>query len=182
MSALATDREIVEFWEAAGPQRWFSKDEAFDAEIRERFGETYRAAAAGRLDDWELTPQGALALLILLDQFPRNMFRGTKDVYRTDAPARLLAERAIERGHHKAFAPPMCRFFFLPFTHAEDLAAQDRAIALNEEAGDEDALKWARHHREIIARFGRFPHRNALLGRGTTPEEAAFLEESEFRG
>lgn len=182
MSALATDREIVDFWEAAGPEKWFSKDEALDAEIRDRFGATHQAAASGRLDEWELTPQGSLALLILLDQFPRNMFRGTKDVYRTDAKALLVAERAIERGHHKAFPPPMCRFFFLPFQHAEDLAMQERAVALSEEAGDEDGVKWARHHRDIVARFGRFPHRNAILGRETTPEEAAFLEESAFRG
>ncbi|MGJ3264529.1 MAG: DUF924 family protein [Salinarimonas sp.] len=174
--------EIVAFWEAAGPQKWFSKDEALDAEIRERFGETYRAAASGRLDEWELLPEGSLALLILLDQFPRNMFRGTKDVYRTDAQALLLAERAIERGHHKAFAPPMCRFYFLPFQHAEDLAMQERAVALNEEAGDADGVKWASHHRDIVARFGRFPHRNDILGRETTPEEVAFLEESDFRG
>ncbi|GGK19215.1 DUF924 family protein [Salinarimonas ramus] len=174
--------EIVAFWRDAGPQKWFSKDEALDAEIRERFLSTYEAAAAGRLDEWELEPEGSLALLILLDQFPRNMFRGTKDVYRSDPQAVLLAERAIERGHDSAFDPPMCRFYYLPFQHAEDLAAQDRAIALNEAAGDEDGVKWARHHRDIIARFGRFPHRNAILGRETTPEEAAFLAESDFRG
>jgi len=182
VSAIATDREIVDFWEAAGPAKWFAKDEAFDTEISERFGATYRAASDGRLDEWELAPRGSLALILLLDQFPRNMFRGSKDVYRTDAQAVLLAERAIERGHHEAYAPPMRRFFFLPFQHAEDLAAQDRAVALSEKSGDADGVKWARHHRDIIARFGRFPHRNALLGRESTPEEAAFLKESDFRG
>ncbi|WP_029031877.1 DUF924 family protein [Salinarimonas rosea] len=182
MSETVGYGEIVAFWEAAGPPRWFAKDEAFDAEIRARFGATHQAAASGRLDEWELLPEGSLALLILLDQFPRNMFRGTKDVYRTDALAVLVAERAIERGHHKAVAPPMCRFYFLPFQHAEDLALQERAVALSEESGDADGVKWARHHRDIVARFGRFPHRNAILGRETTPEEAAFLEESDFRG
>lgn len=182
MSEIATDREIVDFWEAAGPPKWFSKDEAFDAEIRERFGPAYRAASDGRLDDWETTPLGSLALVILLDQFPRNMFRGTKDVYRTDRKALLLAERAIERGHHEAVGSEMGRFFFLPFQHAEDIAAQDRAVALSEAFGNADTVKWARHHRDIVARFGRFPHRNAILGRETTPEEAAFLEESDFRG
>ncbi|WP_372422180.1 DUF924 family protein [Salinarimonas chemoclinalis] len=182
MSETVGYGEIVAFWEAAGPQKWFSKDEAFDAQIRDRFGATHQAAAAGRLDEWELLPEGSLALLILLDQFPRNMFRGTKDVYRTDAQAVLIAERAIERGHHRAFPPPMCRFFFLPFQHAEDLTLQDRSVALNEEIDDADGVKWARHHRDIVARFGRFPHRNAILGRETTPEEAAFLAESDFRG
>lgn len=182
MAEIASADEIIAFWEAAGPPKWFAKDEDFDAEIRERFGPAYQAASDGRLDEWEVTPQGSLALLILLDQFPRNMFRGTKDVYRTDRKALLLAERAIERRHHEAFDPPMRRFFFLPVQHAEDLAAQDRAVALSEEAGDADGVKWARHHRDIIARFGRFPHRNALLGRESTPEEAAFLEESDFRG
>lgn len=182
MSETVGYEEVVAFWQAAGPEKWFSSDEALDAEIRTRFGATYRAAADGRLDEWELVPEGSLALLILLDQFPRNMFRGTKDVYRTDATALLLAERAIERGHDRAFDPPLCRFFYLPFQHAEDLAAQERGIALNRAAGDEDGVKWARHHRDIVARFGRFPHRNAVLGRETTPEEAAFLSESDFRG
>lgn len=182
MTGLATMNEVVDFWLGAGPEKWFTKDEAFDAEIRERFGATYDAAAAGELSDWEVEPHGSLALLILLDQFPRNMFRGTKDVYRTDAAAVLLAERAIERGHDRAFEPPACRFYYLPFSHAEDLAAQDRAVALNEAAGDADGLHWARHHRDIIARFGRFPHRNDLLGRESTPEEVEFLAKDGFSG
>lgn len=182
MTNIARADEVVAFWKAAGPPKWFAKDEAFDAEIRDRFEPAYRAASDGRLDDWERAPEGALALVILLDQFPRNMFRGTEDVYRTDGKALLLAERAIERGHHQAVDQAMRRFFFLPFQHAEDLAAQDRAVALSEAFGDADAVTWARHHRDIVARFGRFPHRNALLGRETTPEEAAFLEESDFRG
>lgn len=181
-ATLATYDEIVSFWEEAGPDRWFAKDEAFDAEIRARFVDTYRAAAAGELDEWEALPRGALALLILLDQFPRNMFRGTREAYRTDATALLLAERAIETGHDRAFDPPLRRFFYLPFTHAEDLAAQERGVALNEAAGDEDGATWARHHRDIVARFGRFPHRNAILGRPTTAEEEAFLKENGFTG
>ena len=182
MDGLATPDEIIAFWQGAGPDKWFSVDEALDAEIRRRFLATYEAAARGDLDDWELLPQGALALLILLDQFPRNMFRGTRRAYATDPAAALVAERAIDRGHDKAFAPPLCRFFYLPFSHSEELAHQERACTLNEGAGDQDGLKWAQHHRDIVARFGRFPHRNAILGRETTPEEAQFLEESEFRG
>ena len=182
MSDAVGYEEVVAFWRDAGEERWFEKDEAFDAEIRARFGKTYDLAAGGWLDEWETVPEGSLALLVLLDQFPRNMFRGTKDVYRTDPQALLLAERAIERGHDRAFDPPLSRIFYLPFQHAEDLAAQERAVALNEAAGDAEGVKWARHHRDIIARFGRFPHRNALLGRESTPEETAFLEESDFRG
>ena len=183
MHHIATADEILAFWQAAGPERWFREDPAFDEEIRRRFLETYEAAARGDLDDWELDPQGALAVLILLDQFPRNLFRGTRRMYATDPTAALAAERAIERGHDKAFAPPLCRLFYLPFSHSEDLAHQDRAVTLNEAAGDTDGLTWARHHRDLIARFGRFPHRNALLGRESTEEEKRFLaQEGSFKG
>lgn len=181
MKHLADANEIVTFWREAGPERWFGKDGAFDAIIAERFGDTYRAARQGEFDDWETSPEGSLALLILLDQFPRNMFRATPDAYRTDATAVLLAERAIERGHDKAVAPELRRFFYLPFMHAEDLAAQERSVALYEAAGDADSVTWARHHRDIVARFGRFPHRNLILGRESTPEELAFLETDDFR-
>ncbi|WP_238947201.1 DUF924 family protein [Saliniramus fredricksonii] len=182
MNALAGREEIIAFWEGAGPEKWFTKDEAFDAQIRERFLATYEAAAAGELAGWAETAHGTLALLILLDQFPRNMFRGDKRTYATDSMALAIAEDAVEEKYHQVFKPPMSRFFILPFTHAEDRAAQERSVALNEELGDEEGLKWARHHRDIIARFGRFPHRNAILGRTNTLEEEAFLKENEFRG
>jgi len=182
VNALAGREEIIAFWEGAGPEKWFTKDEAFDAQIRERFLATYEAAAAGELAGWAETAHGTLALLILLDQFPRNMFRGDKRTYATDSMALAIAEDAVEEKYHQVFKPPMSRFFILPFTHAEDRAAQERSVALNEELGDEEGLKWARHHRDIIARFGRFPHRNAILGRTNTLEEEAFLKENEFRG
>jgi len=182
VNALAGREEIIAFWEEAGPEKWFTKDEAFDAQIRERFLATYEAAAAGELAGWAETAHGTLALLILLDQFPRNMFRGDKRTYATDSMALAIAEDAVEEKYHQVFKPPMSRFFILPFTHAEDRAAQERSVALNEELGDEEGLKWARHHRDIIARFGRFPHRNAILGRTNTLEEEAFLKENEFRG
>lgn len=182
MTSLAGREEIITFWEDAGPEKWFARDDAFDAEIRERFLATYEAAVAGELAGWTETAPGALALLILLDQFPRNMFRGDKRTYAADDIAREVAEQAIAAGFHEAIAPPLARFFVLPLTHAEDLAAQDRAVALNEAFGDAEGAKWARHHRDIVARFGRFPHRNAILGRETTPEEAAFLAQSDFRG
>jgi len=182
VSALAGREDIIAFWEEAGPEKWFSKNEAFDAEIRERFLATYEAAAAGELASWTETAHGTLALLILLDQFPRNLFRGDKRTYATDDMALAIAHIAVGEGYHKVFKPPMSRFFILPFTHAEDLAAQERSVALNQELDDADGLKWARHHRDIVARFGRFPHRNAILERTNTPEEEAFLKESEFRG
>jgi uncharacterized protein (DUF924 family) len=179
--ALATPEDVLSFWREAGPDRWFSKDKAFDQACRDRFMLTYEAAARGDLNEWELSPEGALALVLLLDQFPRNMFRGTKGAYRTDSAAVMAADRAVEKGYDRKVEPTLRRFFYLPFTHAEDLAHQERSVALNEALGGEDA-KWARHHRDIVARFGRFPHRNAILGRETTPEEAQFLEESDFLG
>lgn len=179
---LATPQEVVSFWRGAGPERWFSRDEALDEACRERFGLTYEAAARGDLNEWELTPEGALAVVLLLDQFPRNMFRGTRRVYLTDPVALMAADRAIEKGYDREVDPALRQFFYLPFMHAEDLGHQDRSLALNEALGDPESVKWARHHRDIIARFGRFPHRNAILGRETTAEEEAFLRESDFRG
>ena len=183
LERLASIDEVIAFWREAGEAKWFSRDEAFDAACRERFLATYEAAAEGDLAEWELSPKGALALLILLDQLPRNMFRGTRRVYATDPAALLTAERAIERGFDGEVEPELRRFFYLPFMHAEDLAAQERCVALHEAAGDVDNLKWARHHRDIIARFGRFPHRNAILGRESTEAERAYLaEEGAFAG
>ena len=182
MQDLATPQEIVAFWSAAGPERWFKRDGAFDEACR-GFLATHEAAARGDLNDWELVPEGALAVVLLLDQFPRNMFRGTRRVYQTDSAALDAADRAIERGFDRKVDPQLRRFFYLPFTHSESLADQERSVALNEAMGDEEALKWARHHRDIVARFGRFPHRNAILGRDSTPEEQAYLaEEGAFTG
>jgi uncharacterized protein (DUF924 family) len=182
MQRLATPEDVISFWRDAGQDRWFSKDEAFDQACRERFMHTYEAAARGDLNEWELTPEGSLAVILLLDQFPRNMFRGSRDTYKTDPVALMAADRAIERGYDGRVEPQFRRFFYLPFMHSESLRHQERSVALNEALGDEECIKWARHHHEIVARFGRFPHRNAILGRETTPEEEAFLRESEFRG
>jgi uncharacterized protein (DUF924 family) len=183
MEQPATIDEVLDFWRKAGPERWFSRHDAFDEACRQRFLATYEAAARGDLADWELDPHGALALVLLLDQFPRNMFRGTRRAYATDATAVLIAERAIERHYDQAVEPPLRRFFYLPFMHAEDPALQERSVALNEGLGDADSIHWARHHRDIVARFGRFPHRNAILGRASTPDEEAFLaEEKAFHG
>lgn len=174
--------DVVSFWKEAGPERWFNKNAAFDKEIRERFFDTYEAAAAGRLSDWEQSAQGALALLILLDQFPRNMFRGDARAFATDPLARAITAGAIIRGFDSQVPKELRSFFYLPFEHSEDLADQERCVALNRATGDADGLKWAEIHADIIRRFGRFPHRNAALGRTTTPEEQAFLDGGGFAG
>lgn len=181
MSSIATADEVIAFWREAGPEKWFSKDETFDQTCRDRFLPTYEAAARGDLNEWELTPEGALAVILLLDQFPRNMFRGQRETYKADPFALMVADRAIERGFDHKVESEFRRFFYLPFMHSESLRHQERSVSLNEALG-EDSMKWARHHHDIIARFGRFPHRNAILARETTPEEEAFLQESDFRG
>jgi uncharacterized protein (DUF924 family) len=182
MDRVATPDEVIAFWREAGPERWFAKDAAFDQACRDRFILTYEAAARGDLAEWELTPEGALAVILLLDQFPRNMFRGTRRAYATDHAALMTADRAVERGHDQRVDPAFRRFFYLPFMHSESVRHQERSVALNESWGDPDSMKWARHHHGIVARFGRFPHRNEILGRETTPEEAQFLKEDGFRG
>jgi len=177
-----TPADVLAFWRAAGPDKWFEKDETFDGEIRERFLDAYTAAAAGRLAAWEEDAESALALVIVIDQFPRNMFRGDARTYAADPLARAIADRAIARGFDKLYLPPERRFFYLPFTHSENLADQERCVALNRAAADEEGVKWAEVHADIIRRFGRFPHRNKALGRATTAEEQAFLDAGGFAG
>jgi uncharacterized protein (DUF924 family) len=177
-----TPADVLAFWRAAGPDKWFEKDDAFDAEIRDHFLDTYTAAAAGRLAAWEDDAESALALVIVLDQFPRNMFRGDARTYAADPLARMVADRAIARGFDQRYTPPERTFFYLPLEHSEDLADQERCVALNRAAADEDGVKWAELHADIIRRFGRFPHRNRVLGRTTTPEEQAFLDAGGFAG
>jgi uncharacterized protein (DUF924 family) len=179
---VANPADILAFWREAGPDKWFKKDTAFDADIRTRFLATYETAAAGKLSDWEATPDGALALLIVLDQFPRNMFRGDARTFAADPFARTVADRAIARGFDQRFAPAERSFFYLPFEHSEDTADQDRCVGLCRATGDADLLKWAERHADIIRRFGRFPHRNAMLGREMTAEERTFLDGGGFSG
>ena len=173
--------DVVAFWRDVGPKRWFEKDSALDDEIRQRFLGAHEAAAGDKLTAWEQNAEGALALLILLDQFPRNMFRGEARAFATDAKARAIASRAILHGFDGAI-PDMHTFFYLPFMHSEDLADQERAIAFYRAQNNEDGLKWAELHADIIRRFGRFPHRNAVLGRVNTPDEQAFLDGGGFAG
>jgi uncharacterized protein (DUF924 family) len=171
---------LVAFWQASAGQ-WFAKDPAFDADFRRRFLDLHMAVAARRHDDWGTTAQGSLALLILTDQFPRNAFRGTGHMYATDPLARHYARAALDAGHMEQVEPAVRLFFCLPFAHSEALADQDLSVVLNARLG-RSWLDHAEGHRDIIRRFGRFPHRNAILARTTTAEEAAFLEDGGFRG
>lgn len=179
---MSEAESIIQFWRDAGRARWFAKDDAFDSHIKESFGKAHMTAARGEYVHWLETPTGAYALLILLDQFPRNMFRNSGHAFATDGLALACAEDAITRGHDQAFANPERRFFYTPHMHAENLAMQERCVALCRAANDEEGEKFAILHRDIIARFGRFPHRNRALGRTTTPEEQAFLDAGGFAG
>ncbi|KRR16719.1 hypothetical protein CQ14_14040 [Bradyrhizobium lablabi] len=172
--------DILAFWRDAGPDRWYKRDDAFDAEVRRRYLSLWQKAAAGELSSWETSDDGALALVIVLDQFPRNMFRDDARTYASDAQAREAAHRAIARGVDARIDPLLREFLYLPFNHSEHLSDQLRCIELTRAAGNAESLKWAEHHADIIRRFGRFPHRNRLLGRTTTPEEQAFLDEGGF--
>lgn len=179
--ASAEAREVVAFWEGAGPVLWFAKDDGFDRRFRERFLRLHEAAARRDLDGWNATPAGALALMVLLDQFPRNAFRGTARMYATDAAARELAAAAIAAGHDRLVALDFQKFFYLPFGHSEDLADQEYAVELCSRLGGRD-LAQAAHHRDIVRRFGRFPHRNVILGRPLTQEEKEYLANGGYTG
>ena len=172
---------IVAFWRDAGPDRWFTRDPAFDARFRDRVLDLHEQAAAGALDAWVEPADSALALVLLLDQFPRNAFRGSARMYATDARARAAATRIVDAGVDRSIDAELRLFCYLPFAHSEDLADQMRSVALMRTLGAE-ALAHAEGHRDIIRRFGRFPHRNALLGRATTPDELAFLDNGGFAG
>jgi uncharacterized protein (DUF924 family) len=169
--------ELLAFWFAPGTKpRWFAKDGAFDAELRDRFGPLAAAAAEGRLARRAGTPRGALGLVLLLDQLPRNLHRGDPRAFAQDEKARAVASAALAAGHDAALGPDERLFLYLPFEHSEDLADQERAVELFGRLGDPELLGYAVRHRDIVARFGRFPHRNAVLGRPSTAEELAFLE------
>ncbi len=181
MSSTITSQDIVTFWRNAGPDKWYAKDDAFDQELRDRFMSTWEAARDGKLAAWQDSADGTLALLIVLDQFPRNMFRNDARAFSTDALARSVATRALAEGRDQSIDQGMRAFMYLPFEHSEEMADQGRSIALFESLSA-DSLKWAVLHADIIRKFGRFPHRNAVLGRATTPDEAAFLDEGGFKG
>lgn len=174
--------DLVAAWRDAGYEKWFNRDDAFDAMLRDRFGEAQAAAAHGLLDDWQATPEGALALVLLLDQIPRNIHRSTPAAFATDPAARRVAAASLERGYDTRVAPELRSFFYLPFMHSEELADQKRCVALYQALGNADSLRYAEEHHDIIARFGRFPHRNRILGRETSADEQAYLEDGGFTG
>ena len=177
--AVAAPADVLTFWRTAGPDKWFAKDDAFDAAIRDKFLATYEAAAAGRLGPWEQTADGALALVITLDQFPRNMFRGMPQAFTTDALAREAANSLIQAGFDQKLLPVERSFIYMPFMHSETLTDQHDSVLLFQQLAQErdylNSVTYAVRHRHIIERFGRFPHRNPILGRPSTPEETEFL-------
>lgn len=175
-----TDRQdismLLDFWFAEDTKpRWYDSSKGFDDLCRQRFGDLTEKAAAGDLAAWEHSAEGALALCLLLDQMPRNLFRGTPKAFASDPKAAAVAARAIERGFDQALDPERRKFLYLPFMHSEVLADQERSVALSEALNDEGTLHYANDHADIIRRFGRFPHRNKILGRTSTAEEEAFL-------
>jgi uncharacterized protein (DUF924 family) len=178
---LAEARALIDFWRAAGPALWFAKDAAFDRSFRERFAEAHARAARGELSAWADTADGTLALILLLDQYPRNAFRGTPRMYATDAAARELAGHAVEAGFDRQVEPALQVFVILPFGHSELLADQERAVELSGRLGPPH-LEHAEHHRDIVRRFGRFPHRNAILGRASTQAERHYLDDAGYQG
>ncbi len=175
-----TSLDVLDFWWNAGPAKWFAKDDKFDKLCRDRFLAAIEDAAEGKLDGWADTADGALALLILLDQFPRNVFRGSPKAFRADPKAVEVAEKALDRGFDRAFPKEARGFFYLPFEHAEDMAHQERSVDLCRVLGDTELYHYALIHLDVIRRFGRFPHRNAVLDRQSTPEEIAYLESGGF--
>jgi uncharacterized protein (DUF924 family) len=169
-------QEIIEFWfSTASRERWFNSTPDYDRQLRSRFEPAWVEARDGRLTAWEQTPEGALALVVLLDQMPLNMFRGQPESFSTEAQSREVAGRAIERGLDQSLPGIQKAFLYLPYMHSEALADQDRSVELYARAGLRENLGWAEHHRGIVRRFGRFPHRNAILGRESTPEEIEWL-------
>ena len=173
---------IVSFWHDAGAERWFTKNQYFDRIIRTKFLAIHEMAARGELCAWEADAQSALALVILLDQFPRNMFRGSARAFATDPLARAVADRAIVRGFDKRTKKTLQQFFYLPFMHSESLVDQDRCLQLYNALGDAEQLRFAIMHRDVIVRFGRFPHRNHVMNRDTIPAEQEFLKSGGFAG
>ena len=183
----ATIQDVLQFWFAKGVARnWFDGGDAFDAAVNERFGSTLQAATAGQLEDWKETVDGRLALVIVLDQFSRNIYRGDAATYDNDPTALALAKHALRMGDDlwlETYRPDDWRtFLYLPFMHSEDLDDQRRCLELYQMHGPDHGVAHARHHLDIVARFGRFPHRNAILGRESTAEELAFMAVKEIAG
>lgn len=179
---LPSPADVISFWTKAGPEKWFAKDDSFDRAFKAEFLEAHYAAARRELDSWMNTADGALALLILLDQFPRNCFRNTGHMFATDSLALYFTRQAIAKNYQHNVASDLLPFVLMPLMHSEDLKDQNDLIDLLDKSKYENTYNYAVIHRDVIARFGRFPHRNASLGRETTSEELAFLNEGGFSG
>lgn len=175
--------DILEFWAGLGDEAWWSKNEELDKEIINRFGKLHANAVDGKLDNWADTPDGALALIIVLDQFSRNMFRGSPKAFSNDPKALQITKTAIELGLDKGSREDLRVFFYLPYEHSESIIDQKVSLRLQHSIKSHPgALNAAIEHHEIIKRFGRFPHRNTVLGRHTTPAEQAYLDGGGFKG
>ena len=180
---MTTPEDVLDFWFGeATPVQWFAKDDGFDVALRSRFGALHDEAAAGGLGDWEATADGRMALILVLDQMSRNLYRGDAHAYATDPLARHYATRAVGLGLDKQVEATLRPFLYLPFEHSEDPIDQEHSMRLFGALDDPESARWARVHHDIIVRFGRFPHRNAALGRATTPTEQAFLDNGGFGG
>lgn len=174
-------QNVIDFWRIAGEENWFNADLAFDNLCREQLLDLHLVAARGELEHWSREAASTLALLLLLDQLPRNIFRGSAHAYATDPMARTVAYLALSQGFDRQFPPELRGFFYLPLMHSEELADQRRASELFQTLDFPRAVKWRTHHMAIIERFGRFPHRNRVLGRSTTPDEQAWLDAGGFQ-
>jgi uncharacterized protein (DUF924 family) len=186
MTPSTLPASVIGFWTDAGPKAWFRRDPAFDEAIRGRYEAAHLEASKGEFGDWRGTADGALALVLLLDQFPRHLYRGSAHAYATDPLARQVAETAVAAGFDLATSPDLQPFFYLPFEHHEDPACQAGSLELfgahADRTGNTDYLRYARLHADLIARFGRFPHRNRVLGRSSTPAEIEYLASGGFGG
>ncbi len=178
----AVAQEVVKFWIDAGAKKWWKKDPEFDAEINRRFGRIHQQACKGECDHWASTPEGALALILVLDQFSRNLHRNSRLAFAQDNKSAALVKAQVEAGNDRKMPSEVQAFCYLPLVHSEDLADQQQAVELMQSLGWEAALRSAIEHRDIIAEFGRFPHRNEVLGRDTTEAEQKFLDEGGFAG
>ena len=177
-----TEDDVIDTWMMAGEERWFAKDPAFDGALSVRFRSALADARSGAFDHWARTPRGALGLVILLDQFSRNIHRGSPLAFAADARALRLAKDVVAKGFDYAFPAPVAMWFYLPFEHVEEIESQMRCIGLFTKRGPPEMIYWVKLHHDIIARFGRFPHRNRILGRQSTPDEIAFLAAGGFAG
>lgn len=173
-----TAQTILDFWfNSLTPRQWFAKDAALDRQIGQRFHTVFEAARAGELWTWRQSPQGRLAEILVLDQFSRNLHRDRPEAFAQDPQALVLAQEAVAHHADRHLEVPQRAFLYMPYMHSESLAIHDEALRLFDQPGLEDNLKYERRHREILVRFGRYPHRNAILGRASTDEERAFLEQ-----